>query len=99
MYHSFEYRVVGQGRFPLDMLRYDGAFPMNSEDAVKIGSEDRENREVRLIARQASRDWQPCAGRWASFGWRVYPVIERWSHGKVGRFDQIVMRDAACAAM
>lgn len=33
--------VRGRGEFPLDMLRYDGAWPVRSEDAYNISLKGR----------------------------------------------------------
>ena len=61
---AFTYTVVGQWEFPLDMLRYDAAWPNTEKDAAMILGKER--RPVRLCSHQA-----PTPERWASFGWKV----------------------------
>ncbi len=64
--------VRGSLGFPIDMLRYDSAWPASEEDANKIarsvrneGSEGNDEIEVLM------RGW-PTVDRWKSFGWVVY---------------------------
>jgi len=64
--------VIGRGRFPTDMLRYDGACPATESDSVAI--EATGLRAVRLESRV-----QPTIGRWSSFGW---VVVSHDAHGK-----------------
>lgn len=76
----FEYTVSGTGRFPLDMLRYDGSYPASSQDAntitdsldpeLAISDEAPARWRVNLVTSQA-KAWLPTQARWASFGWRV----------------------------
>lgn len=63
----FEYEVTGSTRFPLDMLRYDRAWPATSVDATAAANHrPYEKRTVKLRGLN-----NPAVGRWASFGWRV----------------------------
>ena len=64
----YEYEVRGGGYFPVDMLRYDEAWPM---DAIRMASTfDRANiTEVVTIRMRSVR--QPTVDRWRSFGWVV----------------------------
>lgn len=55
--------VEGSGTFPLDMLRYDCAYPKTSDDVSAMRGNGK--RQVILIARAMT------PARWASFGWRV----------------------------
>lgn len=66
---STPYTVSGSGMFPIDMLRYDAAWPATSADVPLICSGNRGLRVVRIRSAQ-----KPTVGRWASFGWTV---IER----------------------
>lgn len=66
------FTVRGSGRFPIDMLRYDGCWPFQSTDSFAIThsftwEHGPEPYEVRL------ETWQgkPTVGRWRSFGWDV----------------------------
>ena len=65
----YTYTVVGVGRFPVDMLRYDGAWPLSARDAATIESsftDPPSQRSVRLVTRRP-----PSAERWLSFLWAV----------------------------
>lgn len=66
---AFHFRVTGVGSFPLDMLRYDSCFPLDSGDATRL--DDRERRTVCLVHYTSDARWSPTARRWESFGWRV----------------------------
>ena len=86
-----EYRVIGHGTFPVDMLRYDASYPSRSaerileperfwsmENAAKLAIE---NREVTLHHRDSHARWEPTFDRWASFGWVVdRSSIRSWSN-------------------
>jgi hypothetical protein len=65
--------VRGAGPFPLDMLRYECAYPATEADANLMGPSHREERTVRLISRMKG-DNDPAAARWRSFGWVVESV-------------------------
>lgn len=69
--------------FPLDMLRYDGCFPMSQEDVDKISiSLDRETSQderfnlgsIILGHHASSKAWKPTYERWESMGWQVMDV-------------------------
>jgi hypothetical protein len=77
------FTVQGKMSFPLDMLRYDGCYPADSESLDWIhrklshatSSEYRTQAgHVRLITVHARKDWKPTADRWRSFGWTVTHV-------------------------
>ena len=57
----YRYEVQGVGLFPIDMLRYDSAWPADSESVEAQG-----RRTVRLSSYR-----QPTIDRWSSFGWTV----------------------------
>lgn len=74
MKRTCTYTVEGGGNFPIDMLRYDSAWPHSQDD-------------VSRIIRTFERPWvngslritvtglhQPTTGRWESFGWKVREV-------------------------
>lgn len=74
--NSWSYQVTGRGRFPVDMLRYDGAFPHQSGDARKIEQSldwHRPGTEVYTI-RLRSHTQTPTVERWRTFGWTVEPI-------------------------
>ena len=73
-YFSFE--VVGRGDFPVDMLRYDSAFPAdgNAVDAIAFRVERENWRQERTVRLGSYRSTEPTIGRWNSFGWRVINI-------------------------
>lgn len=71
----FEFTVSGETSFPLDMLRFEGAYPSSSEDVFNIVESRNDERPagrifVNLISVH-SKDWLPVQARWRTFGWRV----------------------------
>ena len=76
------FEAIGKGRFPIDMLRYDGCHPETSEDARKIEMTispfSRGKGEVRIQLRMYTFLFppRPEVERWNSFGWRVENVQE-----------------------
>lgn len=71
----FGFTVSGQSCFPLDMLRYEGAYPASSTDAAEItesvARNDPQRRRVINLMTTRDKDWLPTQARWKSFGWRV----------------------------
>lgn len=70
-----KFRVEGNNSFPIDMLRYDGAYPADEQQSGRILSTFYPNREpgqgaqsVEVIATYNSA---PNFRRWESFGWKV----------------------------
>lgn len=73
------FTVKGRGGFPIDMLRYDAAFPARADDAAVIQGSlgddpgdpvsraNREPWEVELISDLPGRS-VPTVARWSSFG-------------------------------
>lgn len=61
--------VAGSGMFPIDMLRYDSAFPYREEDSSKCKESAHERRRIVLCRRGVNE----VAGskRWESFGWHL----------------------------
>lgn len=72
-HHTF--RVSGKRQFPVDMLRRDACYPRNTESAVEMYRDHRDEdyNEARTIemASDQERRWNPTIGRWLSFGWDV----------------------------
>lgn len=67
--YRFHYQVRGQGSFPVDMLRYDQAWPEREEDSGHIASTFHRvphSGSIRLTGLDL-----PTIGRWLSFGWIV----------------------------
>lgn len=65
----YRYTVTGVGAFPIDMLRYDAAYPSNS-DAVSGISHSRQEQVQRRTVELRSHHL-PTVDRWSSFGWTV----------------------------
>ena len=73
---KYVYKVMGQGPFPVDMLRYDCAYPARGNDVSVLeasiasqfvaGTGRRDRREVQLVSHR-----EPTKDRWASFQWYV----------------------------
>lgn len=79
------YEVTGNGPFPFDMLRYDGAWPTHESQTHKF--------EVPFSAirsKEAYSEWrneprtvsitgikEPTIERWRTFGWTVSEPIRR----------------------
>ena len=77
LYRKYEFTVQGNGIFPLDMLRYDSCYPVESTSVNNItdgsyfnpGIYDQGIYTVTLRSERA-----PTIGRWESFGWKVLDV-------------------------
>lgn len=73
----YQYAVTGHGDFPVDMLRYDAAYPATTSAVTGItdrapGARWAETRSVML------RSWKkPTKDRWNSFGWAISEVQEQ----------------------
>jgi len=63
------YRVTVEGAFtfPIDMLRYDAAYPASERDSACITAEGKRQVTVRMPN-------APTEGRWNSFAWKVVKV-------------------------
>lgn len=79
MTQILEYTVTGSGPFPIDMLRYDSAWPKSEMDSHLV-SMTRDNEgyfRPRTVTLETwnSPDRAPIARvtpeRWESFGWKV----------------------------
>lgn len=62
----YEYQVKGHGSFPIDMLRYDSAWPAKQEEIHLLDSMHLKSRIVTLRSYS-----EPTPARWNSFGWSV----------------------------
>lgn len=77
--YTWRYTVIGTGRFPGDMLRYDRAWIHPVDDLLSLRAELNDGdpmtahylprRSVRIIGQHG-----PTVGRWQSFGWTVSNV-------------------------
>lgn len=64
-----DFTVEGCGAFPVDMLRYDGCFPVDTADANAMVDEVG-RRKIKLRSYQFHAG-VPTVARWESFNWRV----------------------------
>ena len=76
----YRFYVEGQGPFPIDMLRYDRAWPDSEPDAYSISRTfdhylppKGTSRAIRLAMFD---NHGPTVGRWDSFGWKVTEVTK-----------------------
>ena len=76
--------VAGPGDFPVDMLRYDMAVPVRSEDAISIAQMIGEAHEMggafgvgwdNPIRLHVFMPGGATTARWLSFGWSVREVL------------------------
>ncbi len=67
------YTVTGRGNFPIDMLRYDAAWPMTGDDAANITATF-QPRAGRWTIKLASARL-PTEGRWSSFVCLVSDIV------------------------
>lgn len=67
------YTVRGRGSFPIDMLRYDCAFPATEVDAgiIERSFAPRGKMKTRTILLESALKREPTCERWLSFGWGV----------------------------
>jgi hypothetical protein len=73
---GYRYVVSGFGAFPIDMFRYDQAWPAREEDAGRIHhTSDRSEFSTPYVI-QVRGNVRPTIGRWSSFGWRVVSIEE-----------------------
>lgn len=74
--YEFRFKVIGDFRFPLDMLRYDNCCPDSEVDSNVMhqtleGAGTGVLVAITLVSYQPERNWKPCVSRWKSFGWEV----------------------------
>jgi len=77
--------VEGSGSFPVDMLRYDSAFPATEIDSSLV-EDHHEHRAVALIVRSLN-NLGPTEARWESFTWKVVGIFQEM-------YDATDLRDA-----
>ncbi len=73
MTYKTTFKVIGTGTFPLDMLRYDCCYPLDSSTASDLGLEPRLEEVTVYLEKWHQGTSYPriTEGRWRSFGWRV----------------------------
>ncbi len=67
------FTVAGRGQFPVDMLRYDCAWPQGPEDALHITESYHPDAVFRswTLTLTSNQSHSPTVARWASFGCTV----------------------------
>jgi hypothetical protein len=72
--------VEGKGHFPVDMLRYDMAWPRDGQSASNLMTpEDRKERyTLRQVHLSTARKSDPTIGRWSSFGWTITAAFDEF---------------------
>jgi hypothetical protein len=68
---AMTFAVVGAGMFPVDMLRYDKAWPASESDSRLISNSFTDPVQHRIELRSLK---EPTPARWRSFGWTVVAV-------------------------
>jgi hypothetical protein len=66
--------VEGRGRFPIDMLRYDDCWPVDTDSCLAIESSQGDREPVGAMWRIQLNTISPTGPnvkRWESFGWKV----------------------------
>jgi len=69
---NYRYTVTGSGTFPLDMLRFDEAYPVDRESSFAIEHSIR--RVTGMVTVTLESDKHPNARRWESFGFIVADI-------------------------
>lgn len=74
--HAIHFVVQGNSHFPLDMLRYDACTFSLETDARHAETTHNWQREPEshfyaLVSYRDTARWEPTAGRWESFGFKV----------------------------
>ena len=70
-FHAFTFIVTGDGRFPIDMMRYDRCVPRTQDDVAKMIDHNATRRVEMIAYTPVGNKLEPTGGRWISFGWGV----------------------------
>ena len=88
MWYRQNLLIVGYGRFPIDMLRYDACWPASEHDAGLIAQTLEPGHAgawcvavEKRTARKKEKAWTP--ERWRSFGCRVAEVTSAYAACRV----------------
>lgn len=78
----FKISVSGSGEFPIDMLRFDGCFPLSEGDSNLISSSLRAGyvnvkTKVVLLKPNGYKHWSPSYSKWKSAGREIVECEER----------------------
>lgn len=66
-----EFTVVGKGKFPLDMLSFDKAVPLDTASCNSIENSFKKPHRTRTVQLWTEKRFGPTKARWESFGWRI----------------------------
>jgi hypothetical protein len=69
----YKYRVCGNCKFPIDMLRYDSCWPSTSADAFVIALQFELPQQPQQIGITGIQP--PTVARWESLGWRLLTKV------------------------
>lgn len=72
--------VSGATPFPIDMLRYDGCFPLSEGDSnliINSMKDDSIRRFVILMRPHGFKSWKPSYAKWKYYGWEVVETREK----------------------
>jgi hypothetical protein len=69
--YRYSYWVSGTGSFPFDMLRYDSAWPVDTESAAALHYDRESANDHRRRSIHLESFSPPTIGRWSSFTWSV----------------------------
>lgn len=76
----FTFTVSGTGEFPVDMMRFERAWPRAPSDSKKIQESDPSSGRFEVDLQSADPPSQK--GRWGSFGWRIEKINGRPARDK-----------------
>lgn len=69
-------KVTGSSEFPMDMLRYDSAWPRYEAEIHNFWADHHDRRSIEIVTFVKGGRRKPSMNdftdtRWASFGWRI----------------------------
>lgn len=80
MKYRTEFMVVGDGPFPVDMLRFAVAVPAREQDSHVMGREGKRQVTLRRFSTDnpswSDMAWEAIRARFKSFGWTVDHIVD-----------------------
>lgn len=96
LFNARTFIVEGDGRFPIDMLRYDACWPCEERDShaihASVDDHDHPRRAILLKTRWPSA---PTVGRWQSHGWIVTVIDGQPIDPRITNLSYHRIKDAA----
>ncbi len=71
----YTYTVSSKFDFPIDMLRYDCAYPISADDAASLAESIR-GEHKKIISINLGSHREPTSERWSSFLWTVTDIVK-----------------------